>query len=69
MSKSWIQLFMDFQIWMLDHIGQLYCWSAVITVISTTMYYYNNHIHHLSILPYWIIMLFLYYTSFKIVVR
>jgi hypothetical protein len=69
MDKSFIKLFMDIQIWVMNHIGQLYYWGAVMLVLNTTIYYYSRYINHISIIPYWILTLFLYYASWKIIIR
>jgi len=69
MDKSLIKIIMDFQTWLMKHIGQFYLWAAVTTIISTTIYYYSSYINHISTMPYWIIILFLYYVSFKVIIR
>jgi hypothetical protein len=68
MSRSLIQLFIDLQIWMMNHINQIYFWMCAASAIVGGLHYYTQS-HPMSLITYIISAIFIYYASAVIIIR
>ena len=68
MSKSFGKWLMEFQLWVISHVNQLYLWVVVFGALSTGLYLYRSS-HHLPAIHHLAILIFVSYASWKIIVR
>lgn len=68
MSKDMRRLIVDFQIWFMLHVNQLYLWLMITSALSGGIYFYSIY-HHISLTTNLIIILFMYIVTWKIIIR
>ena len=66
--RRFIKPLMDFQSWVIKHLYEFYTWLIISGVLSTALYYYEIN-HPLPLISHLMILLFMYYGSFKIIIR
>ena len=66
--KDIIKPLMDLQMWMLKHMNQFYLWMVLSGALSFGITIYCNA-HRIPNIMAWCYIIFMYYASFKLIIR